>query len=75
MELALRTELAVRGLRSSPPVRRRAGAGPSDDGHWRLGGGCAATLPMAPESPFAVDPAGRLTRDGVVVEDAMVEPI
>jgi radical SAM protein (TIGR04043 family) len=75
MELSLRTELAVRGLRAAPPVRRRAGAGPSDDGHWQVRGGCAATLPMAPDSPFAIDPGGRLTRDGVVVEDAMLEPI
>jgi radical SAM protein (TIGR04043 family) len=75
VELPLRTELAVRGLRAAPPVRRRAGAGPSDDGHWQLGGGCAATLPMAPDSPFAIDDGGRLTRDGVVVEDTMVEPI
>ena len=74
MELDLRTELAVKGLRAAPPVRRRAGAGPSDDGHFTLG--CsAATLPLAPESPFALDESGRLTRDGVVVEDAMVEPI
>jgi radical SAM protein (TIGR04043 family) len=75
MELSLRSELAVRGLRSAPPVRRRAGAGPSDDGHWQVRGGCAATLPMAPDSPFAIDPSGRLTRDGVVVEDAILEPI
>jgi len=77
MELDLRTELAVKGLRAAPPVRRRAGAGPSDDGHFRLaGGGCAsATLPMAPDSPFSLDDSGRLTRDGVVVEDAMLEPI
>ncbi|HEX3873715.1 MAG TPA: MSMEG_0568 family radical SAM protein [Solirubrobacteraceae bacterium] len=75
MELSLRSELAVRGLRSAPPVRRRAGAGPSDDGHWQVRGGCAATLPMAPDSPFAIDPAGQLTRDGVVVEDALIEPI
>ena len=74
MELDLRTELAVKGLRAAPPVRRRAGAGPSDDGHFTLG--CSsATLPLAPESPFALDDTGRLTRDGVVVEDAMVEPI
>lgn len=72
MELSLRTELAIRGLRAAPPVRRRAGAGPSDDGHWQLAGGCAATLPLAPSSPFALDPHGRLTRDGVVVEDTMV---
>ncbi len=75
MELPLRTELAVRGLRGAPPLRRRAGAGPSDDGHWQLRGGCAATLPMAPDSPFELDAGGRLTRDGVVVEDALLEPI
>jgi radical SAM protein (TIGR04043 family) len=75
MELALRNELAVRGLRAAPPVRRRAGAGPSDDGHFTLRGGCAATLPLAPSSPFALDASGRLTRDGVVVEDAEVSPI
>lgn len=74
MDLSLRTELAVHGLRAAPPVRRRAGAGPSDDGHFTLRG-CSATLPLAPESPFALDDDGRLTRDGVVVEDAMVEPI
>jgi radical SAM protein (TIGR04043 family) len=75
VELSLRAELAVRGLRAAPPVRRRAGAGPSDDGHWQLAGGCAATLPLAPTSPFALDPHGRLTRDGVVVEDTMVEAV
>jgi radical SAM protein (TIGR04043 family) len=75
VELSLRAELAVRGLRAAPPVRRRAGAGPSDDGHWQLAGGCAATLPLAPSSPFALDTHGRLTRDGVVVEDTMVEAV
>jgi len=74
VELGFRTELAIRGLRAAPPVRRRAGAGPSDDGHFTVGG-CSATLPMASGSPFALDPSGRLTRDGVVVEDAMVEPV
>jgi radical SAM protein (TIGR04043 family) len=75
MDVALRTELAIRGLRASPPVRRRAGAGPSDDGHWNLAGGTPATLPMAPASPFALDGRGRLTRDGVVVEDVFVEAV
>jgi radical SAM protein (TIGR04043 family) len=56
-------------------VRRRAGAGPSDDGHWQVRGGCAATLPMAGSSPFALDAGGRLTRDGVVVEDTLLEPV
>ena len=76
MDLDLRSELAVHGLRTvAPPVRRRAGAGPSDDGHWRLRGGCAAALPMAQESPFAIDDLGRLTRDGVIVEELAVEPV
>ncbi len=80
MELSLRSELAVRGLRDAPPVRRRAGAGPSDDGHWRLGGDGtptkrSATLPLAPDSPFGLDAGGRLTRDGVVLQDTVLEPI
>lgn len=75
MELALRAELAVDGVRAAPPVQRRAGAGPSDDGHWQLAGGSAATLPLAPASPFALDGDGRLTRDGVVVEDVVVEAV
>lgn len=75
MDLELQAELAVRGLRSAPPVRRRAGAGPSDDGHWQLGGSRVATLPMAPGSPYALTEDGALTRAGTVVDDAMVEPI
>ncbi len=74
MDLELRTELAVRGLRSPPPVARRAGAGPSDDGHWSLSG-VAAALPLAGESPFEMSEGGVLTRDGVVVEDALLEPV
>jgi radical SAM protein (TIGR04043 family) len=74
MDLELRTELAVRGLRSRPPLARRAGAGPSDDGHWTLGGS-ATTLPVAEDSPFDLREGGVLTRDGVVVEDALLEPI
>lgn len=74
MELDLRSELAVLGIRSRPAVSRRAGAGPSDDGHWVLDG-AATTLPVAPDSPFELHAGGTLTRDGVVVEDAMLEPI
>lgn len=74
MDLELRTELAVRGLRARPPVRRRAGAGPSDDGHWTLAGG-ATTLPIVDDSPYELREGGVLTRDGVVVEDALLEPI
>ena len=77
MELDLRSELAVRGLSGAPAVRRRGGAGPSDDGHWRLAGAGhrAAALPLDSESPFTLDPDGRLLRNGVVIEDALVEPI
>jgi radical SAM protein (TIGR04043 family) len=74
MDTRLRSELAVLGIRSRPAVHRRAGAGPSDDGHWLLSG-TATTLPVLESSPFELDAAGALTRDGVVVEDAMLEPI
>jgi radical SAM protein (TIGR04043 family) len=75
VDLELRSELAVRGLRAAPPVRRRAGAGPSDDGHWRLRDGCSATLPISEESPFAIDADGHLTRDGAIVQEAAFEPV
>src|SRR6201995_3743385 len=78
MDLALRSELAVRGLRAVPPVSRRAGAGPSDDGHWRVlqdDGDSPATFPIDADSPFEVDPLGRLIRDGAVVQDAGLEPV
>jgi radical SAM protein (TIGR04043 family) len=75
VDLDLRSELAVRGVRAAPPVRRRAGAGPSDDGHWRLRGGGCATLPIAGDSPFELDATGGLMRDGVLVQEAVVEPV
>ena len=75
MELDLRTELAVRGVRSASPLQRRGGAGPSDDGHWKLRGSCAAALPMADDSPFTIGADGSISRDGVVMEDAALEPI
>ena len=67
MEIGLRSELAVLGLRGAPPLRRRAGAGPSDDGHWVLDG-AATTVPMAGDSPWAVTRDGVLTRAGVIVD-------
>jgi len=73
LDLGLRSDLAIRGLRTRPPLHRRAGAGPSDDGHWLLDG-APATLPMAADSPWAADEHGVLTRDGVVI-DAAVAPV
>ncbi len=67
LDLGLRSELAVRGLRTAPPVKRRAGAGPSDDGHWTLDGRPLA-LPMSPDSPWAAFDGGVLTRNGVIVD-------
>lgn len=66
-DLGLRAELSVRGLRATPPLRRRAGAGPSDDGHWTLDG-TPLTLPMAADSPWEALADGRLMRDGVIVD-------
>ena len=73
LDLALRSELAVRGLRADPPVRRRAGAGPTDDGHWLLDG-LPASVPIAPDSPWERSEDGVLTRGGVVV-DATLAPV
>jgi radical SAM protein (TIGR04043 family) len=79
IDTVLRAELAVHGLRATPGLQRRGGAGPSNDGHWKLGTtkGCGSqtTLPMSPDSPFSLDADGQLTRDGVVVEDVAVEAI
>jgi len=74
MDAQLRSELAVAGVRSRPAVSRPAGAGPSDDGHWLLDG-IATTLPVVDSSPFELHAGGTLTRDGILVEDAMLEPI
>ncbi len=69
----LRSELAVRGLRSRPPVGRRGGAGPSDDGHLRFEGQAVA-LPVREDSLFDLRD-GVLTRNGVVIEDVSLEPV
>jgi radical SAM protein (TIGR04043 family) len=50
----LRADVAVRGVRSSGPVCRTGGAGPSDDGHVRLGG-LAAALPVVEDSPWSIE--------------------
>ena len=53
MSINLRADLAVRGIRVPTPVRRPAGAGPSDDGHVVLDGANAA-LPINPHSDYEV---------------------
>lgn len=62
MSLDTRVAVAIRGVRTATgvPVNRRGGAGPSDDGHVRLGGRGAA-LPIDPTSPYLVRD-GRLLR-------------
>ncbi|MCW2498052.1 MSMEG_0568 family radical SAM protein [Jatrophihabitans sp.] len=58
----LRSDLAVCGVAVDAPVRRRAGAGPSDDGHVLLGG-IGTALPIVPTSRYRVTD-GRLLLDG-----------
>jgi radical SAM protein (TIGR04043 family) len=62
VDLTTRAHIAVRGVHVDAPVHRTAGAGPSDDGHVRLGGSGAA-LPLNPDSPYVVRD-GRLLYDG-----------
>lgn len=63
MVTSTRVDVAIRGIRRlDAPVSRRAGAGPSDDGHLLLGGAGAA-IPMNPASPYTVS-GGRLLLDG-----------
>lgn len=58
----IRADLAVRGVRLDAPVARRGGAGPSDDGHVRIGG-LRAALPIVTDSPYSVDATGRLLHE------------
>jgi len=61
--LSTRVDVAIQGIRLlDAPVSRRAGAGPSDDGHVLLGGAGAA-IPLNPRSPYTVS-GGRLLLDG-----------
>lgn len=58
-----RVDVAIAGIRLlDAPVRRRAGAGPSDDGHVLLDG-VGAAIPLNPRSPYTVS-GGRLLLDG-----------
>jgi len=69
---ALRSDLAVCGVAVDAPVRRRAGAGPSDDGHVLLGG-IGTALPIVATSKYSVR-EGRLLLDGADL-GMDVEPI
>lgn len=60
--LSTRVDVAIRGVRVDAPVSRRSGAGPSDDGHLRLGG-LNTSLPIQARSPYSVQD-GRLFLDG-----------
>ena len=73
LDLGMRSDLAIRGVRTRPSLQRRAGAGPSDDGHWLIDG-VPMTLPLAADSPWAAGEDGVLTREGVVV-DAAIAPV
>ena len=61
--LSTRVDVAIQGIRLlDAPVSRRAGAGPSDDGHVLLGG-VGAAVPLNPRSPYTVS-GGKLLLDG-----------
>jgi radical SAM protein (TIGR04043 family) len=70
--LAVRAEMAVRGVQVDAPVRRSKGAGPSDDGHLVVDG-ANATLPINPASPYVVR-EGKVFRDGLDL-GLSVEPV
>lgn len=61
-DLRTRVDVAILGVRVDAPVTRRAGAGPSDDGHVVLDG-LGAALPVNPRSPYVVR-RGRLLHEG-----------
>ncbi|MXP21340.1 MSMEG_0568 family radical SAM protein [Gordonia sp. HNM0687] len=68
MTVSTRVDLALLGIRGTPPVHRTGGAGPSDDGHLLIDG-LNAAIPRNPDSPFAFD-GERVLYDGV---DAGIE--
>jgi radical SAM protein (TIGR04043 family) len=71
-DVATRVDLALHGVRVDAPVARRKGAGPSDDGHVVIDGR-NATLPMNPDSPYAVR-QGRVFK-GTLDLGLSVEPV
>ncbi|MEE4025962.1 MSMEG_0568 family radical SAM protein [Gordonia sp. PKS22-38] len=63
MTVSTRVDLALLGIRGTPPVNRTGGAGPTDDGHLLIDGRSAA-IPRNPNSPFVFD-GHRVMYDGV----------
>lgn len=71
-EIATRVDLALLGIRVEVPVRRRSGAGPSDDGHVLIGGAGAA-IPLRSDSPYTLR-GDRLLLEGTDL-GVTVEPV
>ena len=63
MTVSTRVDLALLGIRGTPPVNRTGGAGPTDDGHLGVDG-LHAAIPRNPDSPFVFD-GDRVLYDGV----------
>ena len=62
MTVSTRVDLALLGIRGTPPLNRTGGAGPTDDGHLIIDG-LHAAIPRNPDSPFAFD-GDRILFDG-----------
>ncbi|AZG47101.1 MSMEG_0568 family radical SAM protein [Gordonia insulae] len=62
MTVSTRVDLALLGIRGTPPVNRTGGAGPTDDGHL-LVDGLNAAIPRNENSPFVFD-GDRVLYDG-----------
>ncbi|GGF92702.1 radical SAM protein [Rhodococcoides trifolii] len=62
MSVTTRVDLALLGVRGTPPVNRTGGAGPSDDGHLTIDG-IGAAVPRNPLSPYVLD-GNRVLFDG-----------
>ncbi|WHU47260.1 MSMEG_0568 family radical SAM protein [Gordonia sp. L191] len=62
MSVSTRVDLALLGIRGTPPVHRTGGAGPSDDGHLVIDG-LHAAIPRNDNSPFIFD-GDRVLLDG-----------
>lgn len=74
VDVKVRADLALRGVRVAAPVHRSKGAGPTDDGHV-LVDGMPMALPLSGDSPWSVVD-GVLLHDGDLVDGlAEVTPV